>query len=162
RQRGQAGAGHRPLVHRRRPSRRPALRLRVRSVADPPVSRSGRRRPGAFGLRWRRLARRLLPAGRTIPAPARLPTPWRPPPPPPPGTRLSRNRRDGTFDDATESSGIAGLPRGYGHGVTVGDYDGDGYSDLFITRWRAYALFRNNGDGTFTDATEAAGLSGDR
>ena len=52
--------------------------------------------------------------------------------------------------------------QGYGHGVTVGDYDNDGHPDLFITRWRAYALFRNQGDGTFLDVTKAAGLDGDR
>ncbi|MFO0960628.1 MAG: FG-GAP-like repeat-containing protein [Isosphaeraceae bacterium] len=78
------------------------------------------------------------------------------------GDRLFRNRGDGTFDDVTESSGIAGLVRGYGHGVTVGDFDNDGHPDLFLTRWRAYQLLRNRGDGTFEDATEAAGLGGDR
>jgi hypothetical protein len=45
--------------------------------------------------------------------------------------------------------------------VAVGDYDNDGDPDLFVTRWRSYALYRNNGDGTFTDATESAGLGGD-
>ncbi len=80
----------------------------------------------------------------------------------PPGDRLFRNAGGGRFVDATESSGIAAMPRGYGHGVTVGDYDGDGDPDLFITRWRGYALYRNNGDGTFCDSTVAAGLGGDR
>jgi tetratricopeptide (TPR) repeat protein len=79
-----------------------------------------------------------------------------------PGDRLFHNRGDGTFEDATEAAGLARLPRGYGHGVTVGDYDGDGDPDLFVTRWRAYALYRNNGDGTFSDVTEAAGLGGNR
>ncbi|WP_148594737.1 CRTAC1 family protein [Aquisphaera giovannonii] len=78
------------------------------------------------------------------------------------GDRLFRNRRDGTFEDATASSGLAAFARGYGHGVTVGDYDGDGHPDLFITRWRRYALYRNRGDGTFEDATERAGLGGGR
>jgi thioredoxin-like negative regulator of GroEL len=78
------------------------------------------------------------------------------------GDRLFRNRGDGTFEDATAASGIADLARGYGHGVAVGDYDNDGRPDLFITRWRAYALYRNQGDGTFRDATEAVGLGGDR
>jgi enediyne biosynthesis protein E4 len=78
------------------------------------------------------------------------------------GDRLFRNRGDGTFEDATVASGIAALARGYGHGIAVGDYDNDGRPDLFLTRWRAYALYRNQGDGTFRDATEAAGLGGDR
>ncbi len=81
---------------------------------------------------------------------------------PGPGDRLYRNRRDGTFEDATESSGIAGMPRGYGHGLAVGDVDNDGDADLLVTRWRSYALYRNRGDGTFEDATEDAGLGGDR
>jgi tetratricopeptide (TPR) repeat protein len=78
------------------------------------------------------------------------------------GDRLFRNRGDGTFEDATATSGIADLARGYGHGVAVGDYDNDGHPDLFITRWRAYALYHNRGDGTFRDVTAAAGLGGDR
>jgi tetratricopeptide (TPR) repeat protein len=80
----------------------------------------------------------------------------------PPGDRLFHNRGDGTFEDVTHSAGIAALSRGYGHGVAVGDYDNDGHPDLFITRWRAYALYRNRGDGTFEDVTGAAGLGGDR
>ena len=78
------------------------------------------------------------------------------------GDRLFANRGDGTFTDVTVASGIASFPTGYGHGVTVGDYDNDGDPDLFITRWRSYALYRNNGNGTFTDVTGAAGLGGDR
>ncbi|WP_165226704.1 FG-GAP-like repeat-containing protein [Aquisphaera insulae] len=78
------------------------------------------------------------------------------------GDRLFRNRRDGRFEDATRSTGLAAFARGYGHGVTVGDYDNDGHPDLFITRWRRYALYRNRGDGTFEDATEKAGLGGPR
>ena len=46
--------------------------------------------------------------------------------------------------------------------MAVGDYDNDGHPDLFITRWRTYALYRNQGDGTFRDVTKAAGLGGDR
>ena len=78
------------------------------------------------------------------------------------GDRLFRNRRDGTFEDVTQRSGIASLPRGYGHGVAVGDYDNDGRPDLFVTRWRSYALYRNRGDGTFEDVTARSGLGGDR
>ena len=51
---------------------------------------------------------------------------------------------------------------GYGHGVAVGDYDNDGRPDLFVTRWRSYALYRNRGDGTFEDVTGRGGLGGDR
>ncbi len=78
------------------------------------------------------------------------------------GDRLWHNRGDGTFEDATASSGLAAFARGYGHGVAVGDYDNDGRPDLFVTRWRRYALYRNRGDGTFEDATERSGLGGDR
>ncbi|MDR3619131.1 MAG: FG-GAP-like repeat-containing protein [Paludisphaera borealis] len=78
------------------------------------------------------------------------------------GDRLFHNRGDGRFEDATEAAGLAKFPGGYGHGVAVGDYDGDGRPDLFVTRWRSYALYRNKGDGTFENATEASGLGGDR
>jgi tetratricopeptide (TPR) repeat protein len=78
------------------------------------------------------------------------------------GDRLFKNRADGTFEDVSESSQIATMPGGYGHGVAVGDYNNDGHADLFITRWRSYALYRNRGDGTFEDATHKAGLAGDR
>jgi enediyne biosynthesis protein E4 len=80
----------------------------------------------------------------------------------PPGDRLFRNRGDGTFEDVTARSRIGGMARGYGHGVSVGDVDNDGHPDLFLTRWRGYALYRNRGDGTFEDVTAAAGLGGDR
>ena len=76
------------------------------------------------------------------------------------GDRLFRNRRDGTFDDVTDASGIGGMTQGYGHGVAVGDYDNDGHADLFVTRWRSYALYRNRGDGTFEDVTAAGGPGG--
>ncbi len=78
------------------------------------------------------------------------------------GDRLFRNKGDGTFEDATESSGLAAFAKGYGHGVTVGDVDNDGHPDLFITRFRSYGLYRNRGDGTFEDATARYGLGGDR
>jgi tetratricopeptide (TPR) repeat protein len=77
------------------------------------------------------------------------------------GDRLFRNRGDGTFEDVTGPSGISRLARGYGHGVAIGDFDNDGHADLFLTRWRCYALFRNRGDGTFEDVTERSGLGGD-
>ena len=78
------------------------------------------------------------------------------------GDRLFRNKGNGTFEDVTERSRIAAMPRGYGHGVTVGDIDNDGHPDLFLTRWQSYALLRNKGDGTFEDITDKAGLGGDR
>jgi tetratricopeptide (TPR) repeat protein len=86
----------------------------------------------------------------------------REPAPGPQRDRLFRNRRDGTFEDVTARAGLTAFPGGYGHGVMVGDYDNDGHPDLFVTRWRSYALYRNRGDGTFEDATERAGLSGPR
>jgi tetratricopeptide (TPR) repeat protein len=82
--------------------------------------------------------------------------------PPPFGDRLFRNIGDGRFQDVTSTSGLAALPGGYGHGVAVGDYDNDGRPDLFVTRWRSYALYRNLGGGRFQDATAQAGLGGDR
>ncbi len=78
------------------------------------------------------------------------------------GDRLFRNRGEGSFEDVTERSGLASFARGYGHGVAVGDFDSDGHPDLFVTRWRTYALYRNKGDGTFEDATGRAGLAGPR
>ena len=78
------------------------------------------------------------------------------------GDRLFRNRRDGTFEDVTARAGLSPISRGYGHGVAVADYDNDGRPDLFVTRWRAYALYHNKGDGTFEDVTEKSGLGGDR
>ncbi len=76
----------------------------------------------------------------------------------PAGDRLFRNQGDGTFVDATEAAGIAKFAQGYGHGVAVADYNNDGLPDVFVTRWRAYALYRNQGDGTFRDVTIEAGL----
>ena len=78
------------------------------------------------------------------------------------GDRLFRNRRDGTFEDVTARAGLSPISRGYGHGVAVADYDNDGRPDLFVTRWRGYALYHNKGDGTFEDVTEKSGLGGDR
>ena len=76
----------------------------------------------------------------------------------PPGTtnRLYKNNRDGTFTDVTEKAGLTRT--GWASAVTVGDYDNDGFDDLFITYYGHNVLYRNNGDGTFTDVTEKAGL----
>jgi hypothetical protein len=65
---------------------------------------------------------------------------------------LYRNNRDGTFTDVTEKAGVAG--GGYGQGVAVGDYDGDGFPDIYVTQYGRSILYHNNGDGTFTDVTE--------
>jgi enediyne biosynthesis protein E4 len=70
--------------------------------------------------------------------------------------RLYRNNRNGTFSDVTEKAGL--FRTGYEYGVTVGDYNNDGFDDLFITGWPQNTLYRNNGDGTFTDVTKEAGL----
>jgi len=78
------------------------------------------------------------------------------------GDRLFRNRGDGSFEDVTGPSGIGAMPGGFGHGVAVGDIDNDGRADIFVTRWRSYALYHNKGDGTFEDITRKAGLGGDR
>jgi hypothetical protein len=71
-------------------------------------------------------------------------------------SRLFRNNGDGTFTDVTQQSGL--INQGWGMGVTVGDYDNDGYRDVFITNFGTNALFHNNGDGTFTNVTREAGL----
>lgn len=73
-----------------------------------------------------------------------------------PTTHLYKNNRDGTFTDVTEKSGIA--RSGWQTGVCVGDYDNDGWDDLFCTFWGHNILFHNNGNGTFTDVTHKAGL----
>jgi enediyne biosynthesis protein E4 len=70
--------------------------------------------------------------------------------------RLLHNNRDGTFTDVTRRAGLTHF--GWGQGVCVGDYDNDGYDDLFITCWGQNVLYHNNGDGTFTDVTEKCGL----
>jgi hypothetical protein len=70
---------------------------------------------------------------------------------------LYRNNRDGTFTDVTEKAGVAG--GGYGMGIAVGDYNADGFPDLYVTQYGRSILYRNNGDGTFTDVTEQAGVA---
>lgn len=72
--------------------------------------------------------------------------------------RLFRNNGDGTFTDVTESAGLKGM--GYSMGVAAGDYENDGFVDLYITGVNYNQLFHNNGDGTFTDVTAKAGVSG--
>ncbi len=70
---------------------------------------------------------------------------------------LYRNNRDGTFTDVTEKAGVQG--NAYGMGVAVGDYDGDGLPDLYVTQYPHSILYHNNGDGTFTDVTAKAGMA---
>ncbi|MCU1303569.1 MAG: ASPIC/UnbV domain protein [Candidatus Sulfotelmatobacter sp.] len=72
--------------------------------------------------------------------------------------RLYRQQRNGTFEDVTEKAGLQGV--GYGMGVAVGDYDNDGYEDLFVTAYGGNRLYHNNGNGTFTDVTATAGVGG--
>lgn len=72
--------------------------------------------------------------------------------------RLYRNRGDGTFADVTESAGVSG--HGYGMGVAVGDFNNDGFPDLYVTGFGRNTLYRNNGNGTFTDVTAEAGVAG--
>jgi hypothetical protein len=73
---------------------------------------------------------------------------------------LFKNNRDGTFTDVTEKAGLGRT--GWGTGVCVGDYDNDGWDDLFCCFWGHNILWHNNGDGTFTDVTKKAGLWEDR
>jgi hypothetical protein len=73
-----------------------------------------------------------------------------------PTCHLFRNNRDGTFTDVTAKAGVG--RSGWGQACCVGDYDNDGWDDLFVSYYGQNALFRNNGDGTFTDVTATAGL----
>src|SRR5262245_42650775 len=77
-----------------------------------------------------------------------------------PTTQLYRNNRDGTFTDITKQSGLARA--GWGQGVCVGDYDNDGFDDVFISYYGRNALYKNNGKGAFTDVSEKAGVAGVR
>jgi len=72
--------------------------------------------------------------------------------------RLYHQKKDGTYEDVTQKAGLQGV--GYGFGVAVGDYDNDGYEDLYVTAYGSNKLYHNNGDGTFTDVTESAGVAG--
>src|SRR5467141_2846013 len=72
--------------------------------------------------------------------------------------RLYHQKQDGTFEEVTEKAGLQGV--GYGMGVAIGDYDNDGFEDLYVTAYGGSRLYHNNGDGTFTDVTEKAGVGG--
>jgi len=74
---------------------------------------------------------------------------------------LYRQNKDGSFTDVTQQAGLANAGDGnYGMGVAVGDYDNDGYPDLYVTSYGKNILYHNNGDGTFTDVTAKAGVAG--
>lgn len=73
---------------------------------------------------------------------------------------LLRQKSDGTFEDVTARAGLAGEQLDFNLGVAVGDFDNDGYEDLFLCSIGKNALYHNNGDGTFTDVTAASGIGG--
>jgi hypothetical protein len=73
--------------------------------------------------------------------------------------QLYRNRGDGTFENVTKKAGVGHA--GYGMGVTVGDYNNDGYPDIYVSNHGPNTLYKNNGDGTFTDISKKAGVDGD-
>ena len=75
--------------------------------------------------------------------------------------RLFRQNKDASFTDVTEQAGLANAGNGdYGMGVAVGDYDNDGYPDLYVTNYGKNILYHNNGNGTFSDVTAKAGVAG--
>ena len=74
---------------------------------------------------------------------------------------LYRNNGDGTFTDVTSSAGVSNQGS-YGHGAACGDYDNDGYVDIYVTNFSANRLYHNNGDGTFTDVTAVSGTGDTR
>src|SRR5436190_19761908 len=76
-----------------------------------------------------------------------------------PSNHLFRNNRDGTFTDVTAKAGL--VHSGWGQGVCVGDYDNDGWDDIFVTYYGKNLLYHNNGDGTFTEGDGKAGVAGD-
>ena len=75
-----------------------------------------------------------------------------------PRSHLYHNNHDGTFTDVTEKAGLTHT--GWGQGVCVGDYDNDGFEDLYVTYYGKNVLYRNNGNGAFTDVSEKAGVAG--
>src|SRR5947207_4123816 len=72
--------------------------------------------------------------------------------------RLYHQKTDGTFEDVTEKAGVARI--GYSTGIAIGEYDNDGYEDIFVAGFGHNTLYHNNGDGTFRDLTQSAGIAG--
>ena len=77
-----------------------------------------------------------------------------------PHNHLYHNRGDGTFEDVTEKAGVGGP--WYSMGITIGDYNNDGFPDLFVSNYGPNVLYKNNGDGTFTDVTQRARVGGEK
>ena len=75
-----------------------------------------------------------------------------------PTSHLYHNNHDGTFTDVTQKAGLTHT--GWGQGVCIGDYDNDGWEDIYVTYYGKNVLYRNNGDGTFSDVSEKAGVAG--
>src|SRR5436309_933423 len=77
---------------------------------------------------------------------------------PKPASYLFRNNHDLTFRDVSEKAGV--LYSGWGQGACAGDYDNDGFDDLFVSYWGRNVLYHNNGDGSFSDVSQKAGVIG--
>lgn len=75
------------------------------------------------------------------------------------GNRLYRNKRDGTFEDVTKTAGVDG-EGAYSMGITIGDYNNDGYPDIYVCNYGPNVLYKNNGNGTFTNVSKTAGMEG--
>ncbi len=81
---------------------------------------------------------------------------------PRPPCALYRNRKNGTFEDVTREAGLDRVDQGYAQAVAVGDYDNDGFADIYVGNFGTSRLYHNNGNGTFTDVTEKAGVGDPR
>ena len=75
------------------------------------------------------------------------------------GNRLYRNRHDGTFEDVTKLAGVDG-GGAYSMGITIGDYNNDGYPDIYVCNYGPNILYKNNGNGTFTNVSKTANIEG--